>query len=111
KWQTISFDIDAAPGTEIRGSLYGLPAEIWIRKASWITANKSRHVQVEAGRHAGLLTDHGLTCLQLAVGSDQIAVRIPNEKGPGKLELHILVLFSNLIASAHSQTLLRSLGI
>ena len=110
-WQTLSFPIDAPPGTEVVGHLYGLPAEIWIRKSVWKTATKQRHVPVQAGRHATLAGHENFTCLLNSAGPDQLKFTVPNEKGPATLELEILVQCSNLITATHSQTLLGALGL
>jgi hypothetical protein len=95
KWQTVKLVIPAPPKTRLNGFLYGWPAKIWIRKASWRLSSSKISEEIPAEIGCGLasqmVSQGGLLELSLVYEPSQISLQTPNRTGPYELELEFLL--------------------
>ena len=96
-WQTVVVETGALPGNPVQLFLYPLPANVWIRKATWHHQGQATEAKLEAGRSGNLWARFGLTCVSVIHGPDHLVVKTPAAKGPFSLELEFLIESNNLV--------------
>ncbi|MDR3690874.1 MAG: hypothetical protein P4L46_15960 [Fimbriimonas sp.] len=96
-WQMVRIETGALPASPVQLYLYPLPANVWIRRATWRHGEHATEGVVESGRSGNLREQFGLSCVSIIHGPDQVVVRTPAAKGPFALELEFLVESNNFV--------------
>lgn len=97
EWQSLSIPTGAASGSKVQLYLYPLPAVVWIRRVAWNSPSGVCEAILEQGASGNLHERHGLRCVNLLHGPDQLVLTTPAGPGPFTLEIEFLVESSNLV--------------
>ena len=91
-WQTIRLQVDAPPKTPLSGLIYGLPARVWIRGATWTSLAGRTDAPIACGPASQLTQSNGVARLDAVFEPRQIQLVTPNTAGGSyTLEVELLL--------------------